>query len=181
MIPKRQDRLFLWLDRAFWGVWLTFPVYVWVVISDILGQAEMLAELAPDQAACVMALPTIRNFSLPGQIAFWSFVAVNFLFYAALLGMAHSVIRSCARGRLFVTPLVRMLWWIGLVITLFPVVELALSNLIQGLLFTTGDMPVFLPNLAFDVTVFGVGLLLLSVSVAMRQAMQLHRDAELTI
>lgn len=164
-----------------WAVWLNFPACVWIPAREIFGQADLLTELAPDHAACVAALPFVQSFSLVGKLAFRALFGANFAFFAALLAMAHLVIRSFARGHLFVKPLIRMLWWIALVITLFPVADLVLSNLVQGLLVRSGDLPVFLPDIAFDVTVFGVGLLLLKVAVAMRQAMRLHRDAELTI
>ena len=181
MNSRRPVPLFVWLDRAFWGVWVAFPVYLWIVVRDILGQAEDLSLLAPDQDACMAALPLVGNFSPTGKLVFWAGFSLNLVLFVILLGLAHSVIRSCARGQVFAQPLVRMLGWIALIITLFPVVDLALSNLTMRLLVATGDLPVFLPDLAFDVTVFGVGLLLLAVSVAMRQAMRLHRDAELTI
>lgn len=178
---SQQHTLFMWLDRAFRAVWLAFPVNVWITVREILGQADLLGELAPDQAACVAAIPFVQNLSPAGKRAFWAYFTLSFAFYAALLAMAHGVVRSCARGVLFVTPLIRLLGWIALVVTLFPVADLLLSNFVQALLFGTGDLPVFLPDPAFDVTVLGVGLRLLTIALAMRQAMQLHRDAELTI
>ncbi len=181
MSGARPDGLFAWLNRAFWGVWLAFPVYLWIVVRDILGQARALTVLAPDQAACLAGLPLVTSFSLPGKLVFWAGFGLNFLLFALVLGLAHSVIRSCAQGRLFVAPLVRVLGWIALIITLFPVWDLGLSNLMAVALVATGDLPAFLPDLAFDVTVFGVGLLLLAIAAAMRQAMGLQRDAELTI
>jgi hypothetical protein len=37
------------------------------------------------------------------------------------------------------------------------------------------------PDFALDLPVIGVGLLLITIAAAMRMAVQLHQDAELTI
>jgi hypothetical protein len=55
------------------------------------------------------------------------------------------------------------------------------SDLFAWVVYASGDSAVFLPTYALDLPVVGVGLLLLAIAYAMRQAVALHRDAALTI
>jgi hypothetical protein len=175
------ERLFVWLNRGFWAIWAGFPLLVWIIVDGIMGAQGRLAELAPDQAACLAELPQIMNFSTLGQTVFWTAFAVEIGFYAVVLAMAHRVIHHCATGRVFMAGMISTLRAIGLAIALFPVAELALGNIAMVAYRATGDLPVYLPDYALDVPVIGVGLLMVTMAAAMRLAARLHRDAALTI
>ncbi len=181
MARAQPANQFRWLDRGFWGLWVCFPFYAWVLARDVIHQASDMAALAPEQAACLQDRPQVTAFSSVGQVIFWTVFVLHLAFFAALLALAHRVIHGCATGRMFVLPLIRTLRTIGIITTLYPVADLVVSNLTMAAYVATGDLNAFLPDFAFDVTVFGVGLLLLTMAMAMRQAMALHRDAELTI
>jgi hypothetical protein len=101
--------------------------------------------------------------------------------FAVLLAMAHAVIHRCATGRVFVAGMIGTLHRIGLLIIAFPVIDLLLQNLTMWVYVRTGDVMTFSPEFALDVPVIGVGLLLITMAAAMRMAVQLHQDAELTI
>jgi hypothetical protein len=174
-------QLFLWLDRGFWLIWLGFPALVWLIIDGIMGIPVQLAEMVPEQAACIAKLPQVMNFSLTGRTVFWSVFAVEMAFYVVLLVMAHRVIHHCAMGRVFMVGMIGMLRAIGMTIAVFPVLDLALGNLSMAAYVATGDLLVFLPNFALDLPVIGVGLLMVTMAAAMRLAARLHRDAALTI
>lgn len=174
-------RLFVWLDRAFWLIWLGFPALVWVIADEIMGIPDQLAEMVPEQAACIAKLPQVMNFSVTGRAVFWSAFAVEMAFYATLLVMAHRVIHHCATGRVFMAGMIGTLRAIGMTIAIFPVLDLVLGNLSMAAYFATGDLPLFLPNFALDLPVIGVGLLMVTMAAAMRMAAKLHQDAELTI
>jgi hypothetical protein len=175
------QRLFHLLDRALWLIWLGFPVLVWIMVRQILDAPAQLAALAPEQAACLKGLPMVANFSAPSQTAFWGQFAVEMAVYAVLLWMAHRVIHRCATGQVFVAAMIGTLRRIGLVIALYPLVELVLTNLTMLVYLLVGDLATYLPDFALNLPVIGVGLLLVTMAAAMRMAVDLHRDAELTI
>lgn len=169
------------LDRAFWLIWLGFPLLIWQVVAEARIGTAQLEALYPDQRACLALLPQIDAFSGAGQALFWSLLALEFTVYAVLLGLAHRVIQRCASGRIFVSEMIGTLRAIGLIIAIWPVAELLLSNLVFFVLSRLGDMKSFAPSFALDLPVLGVGLLLLTIAAAMRQAVALREEAELTI
>jgi hypothetical protein len=178
--PATQ-RLFYWLDRAFWLIWLGFLVLIWVLVREVQDSPAALAALAPDQAACLAELPQPALFSSAGQAVFWGGFAVEMAVYAVLLLMAHQVIHRCATGQIFVAPMIASLRRIGLVIAIFPLVDLVIQNLSAWAYVHTGDMIAFSGRFALDMPVIGVGLLLVTMAAAMQMAVQMHEDAALTI
>lgn len=181
MTDQKSMPLFIWLNRAFWLIWLCFPGLIWIVARGVLKAPERLSEMAPEQAACLAALPQLALFSPTGTVIFWVFFALQFGVYAMFLGLAHWVIHRCAQGRIFVDSMIGVLRLTGILIALWPILDLMLNNLITLALVWTGDFPVFYADYALDLPVLGVGLLVFTISVAMRQAVRLREDAELTI
>jgi Protein of unknown function (DUF2975) len=181
MEDAATHRLFLWLDRAFWLIWLGFSVLIWLSVQAVLNAPDEILALAPDQAACLADLPMVASFSTAGRWIFWGGFGYQVAFYAVILGMAHQVIHRCATGRVFVDRMISTLRTMGWLIALFPVIDLILANLALLAFVATGDMPVFQPNYGLDIPVIGVGLMLVTIAAAMRMAVQLHQDAELTI
>lgn len=178
MAGAASAKVFRALEKAFWGVWLVFPVFVVILVRETLVDP---VEAYPGLAACGAALPQVARFGLAGQVIFWSGFALHLIVFAALVALAHAVVRSCARGRMFVAPLVGHLRKIGWIVVCYPVLDLVLVNLSGVALEATGDMPGFSPTLALDLPTLGVGLLLLTMAIAMGQAMVLQQDADLTI
>lgn len=181
MDDRKGQQLYRVLDRVFWLIWLGYPALIWLLVTQIRSGAARLAEMAPEQAACLAMLPQVDTFSTQGKAVFWSLFALEFAIYAVLLALAHRVIHRCAVGRVLVTEMIGTLRAIGILIAGWPLVDLALSNLASLLLSRLGDMPGFVPSFALDLPVLGVGLLLLTIAAAMRQAVALREDAELTI
>lgn len=181
MQDAKAARLFTWLDRGFWLIWLGFPVMLWLVVGNILSAADRLTELLPEEAACIARLPQVMNFSALGQGVYWTGFAVTTGMYVVLLALAHRVIHDCAAGRIFMAQMIGSLRSIGWLILLFPVVDLALGNLAMAAYVATGDLPQFLPDFALDVPVMGVGVLMVTMAAAMRLAARLQQDAALTI
>jgi hypothetical protein len=175
------ETLFTWLDRSFWLVWLGFPLLCWSVVHGTLTAPDQLAAQLPDQAACIARLPNVMTLHPWSQAVFWGTFAFENLVYAVLLAHAHLVIHRCARGQVFVQPMIAILRRIGAIITGFPLLDLAFGNLVSWVLYLQGDVAVFQPSFALDVPVVGVGLLLLAIGYAMRQGVSLQRDAALTI
>lgn len=181
MTKRAEMRLFSRVDRAFWVLWMLFPVAIWLIADDILSAADRYARMAPDQAACAASLPSVGNFSTLGQAAFWLAFAAEFAVYALLMFLAHRVIRRCARGRVLVAEMIAQLRLIGLVVASWPIADLVIGNGLMAFLASIGDMPGFAPALAPDVTVLGFGLLMFVMAQAMAQAVRLREEADLTI
>lgn len=181
MTDTRTRRLFRRLDRLFWLIWLGFPLLVWITARQILDGTETIAAMAPDLRPCLESLPHVAHFSTAGQVLFWTLFALEFAVYAWLLALAHLVIHRCATDRALVGDMIGTLRSIGMVITGWAIGALALSNLILFGLARTGDLPGYAPDFAFDLPVFGVGLLMLTMAGAMAQAVALREDADLTI
>jgi len=181
MNDQAPQRLITMADRAFSLIWLGFPLLIWMLIQSVVTSPEQLAAMAPEQAACLADIPQVVNFSRLGQAIFWGVVAVQMGIYAFLLALAHRVIHRCATGEVFVMPMIGSLRLIGTIIALFPVLDLALTNLSMAAYVATGDMLVFIANYALDLPVMGMGILMVVMAAAMRMAVQLHQDAELTI
>ena len=181
MQDAKAERLFTWLDRGFWLIWAGFPFLVWTIVHGTLTAPDQLSAQLPDQAACIAALPTVNRLHTWSMAVFWGAFAIENVIYAVLLAHAHLVIHRCATGQVFVGGMITMLRRIGLIIALLPVLDLVLGNLTNWTMYATGDVAVFLPYFALDLPVLGVGLLMLAMAYAMRQAVALHSDAALTI
>jgi hypothetical protein len=181
MTDHTTNRLFYWLDRTFWLIWLGFPLFVWLLVQSVLDAPTQLMAQAPKEMACLADLRLPATFSPVGQWMFWSAFAVQMALLATLLVMAHAVVHRCATGRVFVSGMIRTLHGIGVLIVAIPVVDLLLQNVSTWVYVQTGDLQVFTANFALDVPVIGVGLLLVTIAAAMRMAVQLHQDAALTI
>lgn len=180
-MTQETTRLFRRLDRAFWLIWLAFPAVLFAEAVAIRRQDETLAAVAPQAAACLADLPQVDRFSAAGQAVFWSLFAAQALVYALLLGLAHRVIRRCAAGEIFVAEVMRTMRAIGLIITALPIALLALDSAALAALVALGDLHAFSPSLDLDLPTLGAGLLFLTLAAAMRQAMALREDADLTI
>jgi hypothetical protein len=169
------------LDRAFWLIWLGFPVMVWLQIRDLRALGDRLAEAPAEARPFLEALPRVDGFSTGGQVVFWTVFAIEFVVYAALLALAHWAIHRCATGRVFVVEMIAALRAIGFIVAGWPLLELVLANLAMLAYTALGDAPRFLPTFVPDFTVLGVGLLIITIAGAMRQAVALREDADLTI
>lgn len=181
MRDPKSETLFRWLDRAFWLIWAAFPVLIWLVLRDVMAAPERMAALLPDQASCIAQLPSLATISLLPRVAFWVGVVAEFGVYALLLALAHVVIHRCATGQIFVDGMIRILWRIGMIISVWPVLDLCIANFSNWALYDGGDVATFQPVLALDLPVLGVGLLLVAIAHAMRMAVALQQDAALTI
>ncbi len=181
MNDRQRKRVYRLIDLAFWAIWLAFPAMIALVVQDVRQSSEHLTALYPELAGCIAQLPSVEGFSTAGRALYWCLLAVEFAFYAVLLGLAHQVIHRCAVGRVLVEEMIGTLRTIGMIIAAWPLVDIVASNGVMFLLVRTGDLPGLLPNYVPDLPVLGVGLLLLAIAAAMGQAVALRQDADLTI
>jgi len=179
-VPAGSLRLFRLLDRLFWLVWLGLPFMIYMTVRTADGaQLDALFDAA-DQA-CMEAAPTLGRMSAAGRSIWWTALIVQYSIYAVLLFLAHRMIHRFAGGRILVTETLGGLRGVALIITAYPFYDLVSRNLLTFGLATTGDLKAFLPDPGIDVTVLGVGLLILTLVAALRHAVTLQQDADLTI
>jgi hypothetical protein len=178
---RAEKPRFRLMERLFRLVWVAFPLYVGFQVWQVLTLPNKLANLDPKLAACMQQLPLVPHFSLGGKVVYWIAFTMEMSVYFALLLLAHRVLARAARGQIFIPELASTLKTIALIITLLPLFDLVLQNALLAILAGLGDMPFYSPSFDFDVTIFGVGLLMLTISSAMREAVRLREDADLTI
>jgi hypothetical protein len=174
-------QFFKQLDRLFWLAWIALPVVMWLTYSSLVDQSVLRAELPPEAAKCADILPQITNFSSAGKAALLVYFLVQYAVYAWLMYLSHSAIHLCATGRAFVSSTLNTLKQLGMIVVVWPFVDLAASNVIKYALTLTGDLKVFHLDFLFDVGTFGVGLLLLTLGAILRHAIRLKQDHDLTI
>jgi Protein of unknown function (DUF2975) len=176
-----NSRWYTLLDRAFWLIWLFFPLLIWMVLRSANDEAALKEQLPNLDPACLAALPQTANFSTAGLWASNGYIVWQLALYAALLFIAHRTVHRCAQGRIFVDDTLKALHAVGMIIIAFPLVDLILINALAFFLVVTGDLPSFTPNFLFDIAPFGVGLLILTMRMVIQHAIALKQDHDLTI
>lgn len=176
-----DGRLFRWMDKGFWLIWLAYPAMVAVLALDVTRDPATLEGLSPEQQACVATLPFVGRFSRAGQAVFWAGFAFELALFGVLLALGHRAVRRCARGRVLVGEMIGSLRAIGLAITGWALAKPVVSNLSLWALYNLGDAPWLGPDLVLDAPMLGFGLLTLTMAGAMAQAVRLREEADLTI
>jgi Protein of unknown function (DUF2975) len=173
--------IFKFLDKFFWSVWLAFPVLIWMTFRSVLTETAFVADIGKVSAACAEMIPQVGNFSFPGKAVAFTYIMSNFLVYMMLLGIAHVTIHRFAAGKIFVANTIKSLGHLGILIIAWPFFDLIATNATNYAFTVTGDLKTFEPNFLFDLAPFGVGLLVLTIFIVLRQAIELQQDHDLTI
>jgi Protein of unknown function (DUF2975) len=173
---------FLLLYRFFWLVWLLFLSLIWMVFSSLGQYAAAAYPQLPDlDLACLSALPQYADYSVLGKATVIGNLILQFAVYAALLAVAHWNIYKCSRGEVFVGQTLKTLGFVGWIVLVWPLFDLALTNLTNYAMFVAGDADSFEFGNVFDVGPFGVGLLILSIRLVIEHAISMKQDQDLTI
>jgi hypothetical protein len=176
-----KNAIFRFLDRFFWVVWVAFPFLIWMTFRSILAENAIITDIGKVSADCAELIPQVGKFSLTGKVFGFAYLASNFAIYAVLLAIAHLTIHRFAQGNIFVANTLRSLGHLGLIIITWPFFDLIASNVTAYAFTLTGDLKIFEPNFLFDVVPFGVGLLILTMRIALQHAISLKQDHDLTI
>lgn len=178
---SENPRVFQWLDKLFWLVWLAFPVLLWQTYATVIDQSTLAAELPKGAENCAELIPRVANFSFQGKASFVVYFVGQYVIYALLLWLAHTAIHRCATGRVFVSDTLQTLGLLGVIIVFWPFYELITTNLLAYSLTVTGDMKTYRPDFLFDVGPLGVGLLILAMRAVIGHAINIKKDHDLTI
>jgi len=176
-----DNRWFKTLDWAFWVVWLALPVMIGLAAYSLLGQGEPFPGMTDEQARCLKTLPTIGTLSVVGQSIIWALFAFNVSIYFVLLAFLHGMVRRFAQERIFVAETLGSLWWMGVILIVWPFLETCASALSSYALKATGELSFSFYRFNLDVAPIAVGLFLLATEHVIRRAMTLKEDSDLTI
>lgn len=180
---RAQRRLwFRRLDRAFWAIWAAFPAVIYLAYRANTTAATAIAEsLKPEQAACASIVANPLHMSVRGQLLFWTLFAFQLSFYVVLIGILHRMVHRFAKGRIFVSETLQSVWWMGIILVVWPFVDIVTSNIAAYALHRIGDVKFFLPSYNLDVGTIAGGVFLMALKFVIEHAILLQSENELTI
>lgn len=176
-----RKTVFLWLDRMFWLVWALFLTTLWISFQSLYDTSAVRELMRDADPSCLQAIPQFPAFSNLGKTVFLAYLALSFCCYGVLLALAHITIRRCAQGTILLETSLQIFGWMGMIILLWPIVDLALENILPYVLLALGDVKVVVASYIFDIATFGFGLLMLTMKQVLAYAIELKRDSDLTI
>jgi Protein of unknown function (DUF2975) len=179
-LSTTQSRWFNIMDKAFWLLWIAFPISFFVIAWLVLDPHTYQAGLTPAQIACVGDLKTPPNYSLLGKVVFWSKFVFDFVFYGCLLFILHSTIHRFAKGNIFDAFTLRKMHWLGVILIAYPIIAFFLVFCMSAILRMTGDANELIGNV-FDVAPIAVGVFIMSIKFVLQNAMILKSENDLTI
>lgn len=173
-----MQRTFRRIDRAFWLVWLLFPLTF--LQSTGFGPATLMSEADIDAAAACVGL-AMSPLSPAGQALFWVRFGAEFMVYGTGLALAHWIIHRAASGRVLADEVLWAVRAMGLLLLIWPLVGLASDNMTLYAIAQSPGGPAFAPIWIPDIIVMGFGLFFLMLALVLQEAVTLKQDAALTI
>lgn len=173
--------LFRILDRLFWLVWAAFPLMIWLHYQNVMDLEAVAAALPADRRACIDLMPDPGRMSMAGQLIFWCLFTFQLSIYAVLLAPLHLIIHRFKTGRIFVSQTLTTLNWLGIVLIVWPFLDVAVTNFAAARLHAIGDLPVYVPGYVIDVAPIAVGLFLIALRFMLERAIALQAEHDLTI
>jgi Protein of unknown function (DUF2975) len=165
-VREARQSWFRRLDLAFWAIWAALPVVVWLAyLRSTTASASIAASLGPD----------------PGQLLFWTLFALQLSFFAVLIGILHRMVHRFARGRIFASETLQGVWWMGIILVIWPFIDLITSNAVAYALHEIGDVKFFLPSYNVDIGTIAGGMFLMALKFVIEHAILLQSENELTI
>jgi Protein of unknown function (DUF2975) len=175
-----QRRWFNFMDKAFWLLWIAFPITFGVIVWIILDPHTYQTGLTAAQITCLGDFKTPLTYSPLGKFAFWSNFVFDFVFYACLLFILHSTIHRFARGNIFDGHTLRNMQWLGVILIGYPIFKFLTVYTMAEILRATGDAAESFGNF-FDVGPIAVGVFIMSIKFVLQNAMTLKSENDLTI
>jgi hypothetical protein len=137
--------------------------------------------MSPEQIKCFDSLPTIKNLSANGRTMFWAYFAFEYLIYFALFAILHRMVHRFATGEILVADTLKNLQLMGIILVIWPVLQLLASNLLNYVWYKTGDMPAWDASYTIDLAPIAVGVFLIAVKSVLEHAIALKAENDLTI
>lgn len=175
-----QSRWFNIMDKAFWLLWIAFPISFAFIASLFLDPHTYQTGFTPAQIACLGDFKTPLNYSLLGKSVFWSKFVFDFVFYGCLLFILHSTIHRFAKGNIFDSYTLRNMHWLGVILIAYPIIAFLLVYVMSTILRATGDANELIGNI-FDIAPIAVGVFIMSIKFVLQNAMTLKSENDLTI
>ena len=181
-VREARQSWFRRLDLAFWAIWAALPVVVWLAyLRSTTVSASIAASLGPDQVKCAGLVANPLEMSRPGQLLFWTLFALQLSFFAVLIGILHRMVHRFARGRIFASETLQGVWWMGIILVIWPFIDLITSNAVAYALHEIGDVKFLLPSYNVDIGTIAGGMFLMALKFVIEHAILLQSENELTI
>ncbi|MFB9262442.1 hypothetical protein ACFFWD_04545 [Bradyrhizobium erythrophlei] len=181
-VLERRQLWFRRLDRAFWVIWAAFPVTMWLAYRANTTASVTIAEsLNGEQAKCASIVVNPLTMSGPGKALFWTLFTFQLSFYPVLIGILHRMVHRFASGRIFVSETLQGVWWMGIILVVWPFVDTITTNAVAYTLHQIGDVKYFLPSYNVDVGTIAGGVFLMALKFVIEHAILLQSENELTI
>lgn len=181
-VREARQRWFPRLDLAFWMIWAAFPVIVWLAYRhNTTASASIAASLSPEQAKCAGIVTNPLDMSPQGQMLFWTLFLFQLSFFAVFTGILHRMVHRFARGRIFVSETLQGMWWMGIILVIWPFIDLITGNAVAYALHEIGDIKFFLPSYNVDIGTIAGGVFLMALKFVIEHAILLQSENELTI
>lgn len=181
-VREARQRWFRRLDLAFWVIWAALPVMVWLAYrTTTTASASIAASLNPEQAKCAGIVTNPLDMSPQGQLLFWTLFGLQLSFFAVFIGILHRMVHRFARGRIFVSETLQGMWWMGIILVIWPFIDLITGNAVAYALHEMGDRKFFLPSYNVDIGTIAGGVFLMALKFVIEHAIVLQSENELTI
>jgi hypothetical protein len=168
------------IDKAFWLVWLGFPVMILVSITHN-NRSQVAKTIPADRAQCLDLMPDPATMSATGKVIYWGLFAFELSIYVVLLATLHVIIHRFASGRIYVRETLQSLSWIGAVLIVWPFLDVVVPDLAAYVLHQRGDITYFAPTYVVDVGPIAVGVFLFAFRTMLEHAMAMKSEHDLTI
>lgn len=179
--PSESTRWFRILDKAFWLIWLGFPLMIWLVYRANTNAPQIGEQLPPEFKNCVALMPTPQTMRGPSAAIFWGMFVFNFSIYAIVLSVCHVIVHRFAHGRIYVSETLASLQFVGIALIVWPFLDAVVQNAGAYALHQRGDLPLFVPNNVVDIGPVAIGVFLLAIKHMLRHAIALKSEHDLTI
>lgn len=179
--PSESTRWFRVLDRAFWLIWLGFPLMMWLVYQANTNAPRIGEQLPPEFKNCIALMPMPQNMKGGSAAIFWIMFIVNFSIYAIVLWVFHAILHRFARGRIYVSETLASLQFVGIALIVWPFVDALVQNAGMYALHQRGDLPIYVPTGVIDIGPVAVGVFLLAIKLMLSHAIALKSEHDLTV
>lgn len=179
--PSESTRWFRIFDKAFWLIWLGFPLMMWLVYLTNTNAPQIGEQLPTEYKNCVALMPTPQTMQGLSAAIFWGMFVFNFSIYVIVLTVFHVIVHRFACGQIYVSETLASLQLVAIALIAWPFLDSLVQNAGLYALHQRGDLPIYLPNMVIDIGPVAIGVFLLAIKLMLNHAIALKSEHDLTI
>jgi hypothetical protein len=169
-------KIFRLIDRLFWLVWICYP-YVFITTVQLNG----FAQVGTPPEVCRPWLLDYNAFTPLAVALLWTDATAQFIVWGVGLGLGHWLVHRAAKGRVLVTEIIWPVRTLGLLLLIWPVLQLVLANLVAWSIASVVPGQDYVPIWFPDIVPLGFGMIVIVIATVLSHAVDLARETELTI